>query len=41
MKDSSEIPATAEPFFTQFNAKISLTPVMDVDDLQKGLSRIR
>ncbi|MDW4907980.1 hypothetical protein RB628_22180 [Streptomyces sp. ADMS] len=41
LKDSSDIPPTAEPFFAQFNAKVSFTPVMNADDLQKGLSRIR
>ncbi|NEC85163.1 DUF3303 family protein [Streptomyces sp. SID12501] len=41
MEDSSQIPSTAEPFFTQFNAKVSFTPVMNADDLQRGLSQIR
>lgn len=41
MKDSSEMPATAEPFFTQFNAKVTFTPIMNAEDLQKGLSQIR
>lgn len=37
MKDPSEIPAIAEPFFTQLNAKVDFCPVMNADDLQKGL----
>ncbi|MFF3380715.1 hypothetical protein ACFYXF_48205 [Streptomyces sp. NPDC002680] len=41
MQDSSEMPPTAELFFTQFNAKVSFTPIMNADDLQKGLSHIR
>ena len=41
LKDSSDIPPTAEPFFTQFNAKLTFTPIMNADDLQKGLSQIR
>ncbi|WP_055530946.1 hypothetical protein [Streptomyces graminilatus] len=41
MKDSSDMPPAAEPFFTQFNAKISFTPIMNAEDLQRGLSQIR
>ena len=36
MKDPSEIPAIAEPLFMGLNAKITFTPVMKMDDLQKG-----
>lgn len=36
MKDSSEIPAYAEPWFLAFNAKISFRPVMTPEDLAKG-----
>lgn len=40
MKDTSQIPAIAEPFFIAFNAQVEFQPVMNVQDLQKGLSGV-
>jgi hypothetical protein len=36
MKDPSEIPAVAEPWFLTFNATLSLRPVMNPQDLAKA-----
>jgi hypothetical protein len=41
MADSSQLPPTGEPFFTQMNARVEVTPIMNAEDLQKGLSQLR
>src|SRR4051812_3026541 len=40
LKDPSEIPVVAEPFFRTLNATVEITPVMTADDLQKGLQAV-
>ncbi len=40
MPDSSAIPIVAEPFFMELNANVQFAPVMNGDDLQKGLSEV-
>jgi hypothetical protein len=41
MKDASEIPVIVEPLFAGLNARVQLLPVMNRDDLQKGLNTAR
>ena len=38
MKDPSQIPAIVEPMFQGPHAKLDVTPVMNLEDLQKGLA---
>jgi hypothetical protein len=40
LPDVSDVPPFAEPFFRELNAEVELAPVMNGDDLQKGLSQI-
>lgn len=40
LTDPSQIPVIAEPLFSTFGAEIDLKPVMNRDDLMKGLQSI-
>ena len=39
LKEPSDIPAVAEPFFQELGAKVTFVPVMSVDDVQAGLQK--
>jgi hypothetical protein len=38
MQEGAQIPASVEPLFLALNAGVTLTPVMNAEDLQKGLA---
>ncbi|HWC21037.1 MAG TPA: hypothetical protein VG502_01940 [Flexivirga sp.] len=40
LADPSRLPIIAEPLFGVMNAEIEFTPVMSLEDLQKGLSQL-
>jgi hypothetical protein len=40
LEDTSQIPVITEPLFRDGNATVSYTPVMNLDDVQKGLSQL-
>ena len=40
LKDTSHIPAVAEPFFLAYNARVTFSPVMNAEDLAKALPGI-
>lgn len=40
LKDTSQIPAIAEPWFLAFNAQVEFQPVMSAEDLKKALPGI-
>jgi hypothetical protein len=41
MNDSSEIPPAAEPFFMGLGANITLSPVMNAQEMQSGVTKAR
>ncbi|MFC7220998.1 DUF3303 family protein [Streptomyces polyrhachis] len=40
MQDSSQLPAIAEPLLAGLKARIEIQPVMNADDLRKGLAAL-
>ena len=40
LEDPSQIPPISEPFFSKLKANIKFFPVMDREDLQKGLQKV-
>ncbi|MFP3991192.1 hypothetical protein U9R90_27725 [Streptomyces sp. E11-3] len=38
MQDSSQLPVVCEPFFVHLGAKVDVQPVMNREELQKGLA---
>ena len=40
MADSSDLPEFSEPFFRQLDAQVQVTPAMNGEDLQQGLSQL-
>lgn len=39
LKDVSDIPSIAEPLFIAFNATVEFLPVMNAEELNKGLTK--
>lgn len=40
LKDPSQLPAISEPLFSKLKATIEMFPVMNQEDLQKGLQQV-
>ncbi|WP_267244788.1 hypothetical protein [Streptomyces sp. PR69] len=41
MEDSWRLPGIAEPLFTELGATIEVQPVMNTEDMQKGLAAVQ
>jgi hypothetical protein len=39
LKDPTMIPTVAEPFFSNLNASIEMTPVMNLEDMKAGVEK--
>jgi hypothetical protein len=40
LQDTSELPSISEPFFSKVKATVRMFPVMNREDLQKGLQQL-
>ena len=40
MDDSSQLPAFSDPLFQEMHAKVEWFPVMNLDDVQRGLQQV-
>lgn len=40
MDDPAQLPALSEPLFSELGARVEIFPVMDRDDLERGLSAL-
>ena len=40
LEDPSQLPPISEPFFSKLKANVRMFPVMDREDLQKGIQQI-
>jgi hypothetical protein len=38
MQEASELPRVCEPFFMEYDAKVTIQPAMNVDDVREGLA---
>jgi hypothetical protein len=41
LKQTSDIPSIAEPFFSNLQASIDVTPAMTIDDVRTGLGALK
>jgi hypothetical protein len=41
LQDPSDLPVITEPLFNRLKATVEMFPVMDRDDLQRGLQQLR
>lgn len=40
MQDSAQMPVLSEPFFLNLGAEVTYTPVMNAEDVERGLSQL-
>lgn len=40
LKDPSQLPSISEPLYNKLHAKITIIPVMNQEDLRKGLQQL-